>query len=57
MSFELRQDKEALPSEEVIPERRLSRMVKVLCFELDLDERGPILKCSYKDLELGLIKL
>ena len=55
MRLELRQDEEALASRESPPESSLSRMVKELVF--DIDNGGPIMTCSYKDVELGLVEL
>ena len=55
MRFKLRQEEEALAVRETPPESSLSRMVEKLVFKID--NRGPILECSFKDLESGLVEL
>ena len=53
--LKLRWEEEALASGETPPESNLLRMVEELVF--DIDDRGPIMMCSYKDVELGLVEL
>ena len=55
MRLKLRWEEEALASGKTPPESRLLRMVEELVF--DIDDRGPIMMCSYKDVELGLVEL
>ena len=51
----LRWEEEALASRETVLEGSLTRMVDESTF--NLDEGGPILECSYKEFEAGLVGL
>ena len=53
--LELRWEEEALASGETLPESHLLGMVEELVF--DIDNGGPIMMCSYEDVESGLIEL
>ena len=50
MRLKLRQEEEVLASREMPPESHLLGMVEDLLGEVD--NRGPILECSFKDIEL-----
>ena len=51
MKLKLRQEEEILASGETPPESGLSRMVEELLFVVD--DGGPIMECSFEDVELG----
>ena len=53
--LKLRQEEEALASRKTPPESRLLGMVEEFVF--NLDNGGPIMMCSYEDVESGLVEL
>ena len=55
MRLELRQEEEALASRETPAESGLLRMVGELLF--DVNNGGPIMECSFKDVESGQVEL
>ena len=55
MRLKLRQEEEALASRETPPKSCLLGMVEEFVF--NLDNGGPIMTCSYEDVESGLVEL
>ena len=55
MRIKLRQEEEILASGKTPPESSLSRMVEELLF--DVDDGGPIMECSFEDVESGCVEL